>query len=112
VSGSHWGKVLAIAAGAVIAAAITYGVVRLVAITLDAVVAWFRSRSALLAAGRNRLAVTVAESLAEGNVVIYRGIFDQHKNSFDELEKVFGETVDPQLADAHRRYGQTVSWTL
>jgi hypothetical protein len=79
-------------------------VVALIVVTFERLADWFFKRAAAAVRLPNKHAVTVAESIASGDVAIVQGIFDSSNNSFTTARRVTGSDTDGQMRAVHRQH--------
>jgi hypothetical protein len=79
-------------------------VLHIVLLTLDIVIDWFKDRVARIRANPRRLAVTVAEQIAKGNVSYVQGIFDTNTSKFVEARRIRAKGAEAAVKHEHRRH--------
>jgi hypothetical protein len=80
-----------------IGAAVIYAAI----LTVNSIRDWFRSRTALFAGDRNKLAFTLKEKLQNGQYAIYQGILDQASETLVDGQKIVTSSLDSQMASIH-----------
>jgi len=87
-----------------IAALAAVAVLKVVLLTLDIIIDWFRNRAAKIRYNPNKLAVTVAEQLSTGQVSYVQGIFDTSTEKFSEARRIKAKSAEAAVRAEHRKH--------
>ena len=87
--------------GWIAAAAATYAVVRWAIIKLSKIINWFRDRSLLKQSDKKNLAFTLKEKTAQGDYVVYQGIYSQSTDTVIDGQKIISQQVDAEFENLH-----------
>ncbi|WP_230992851.1 hypothetical protein [Streptomyces endocoffeicus] len=79
-------------------------VVHVVCVTIELLADWFRSRSERLHTDPDLRAVTVSESIRNGNVSYIQGLFDTSREQFVEGRRIEGKQAEQRVRSAHAHH--------
>ena len=79
-------------------------------IFLETIVDWFVDRIFYVRSDPSKLAVTVAEDIAQGNVSYVQGIFDTDTAQFTQARRIKAGSADADVRRAHSSH-QVAVWS-
>ena len=71
-------------------------------VQLRKILDWFRNRSQLALRDKNNLSFTIKEEMAQGNYVVYQGIYNEASGELLDGQKVMAPQMDTDFANLHR----------
>jgi hypothetical protein len=105
LKGEHimWGLV-----GGLITLFIGAAVVYLAIISVDAVINWFRNKSAIVQSDRDNIAFTIKENMENGRYAVYQGVFNRRTETLIDGHKLESDRIDEQVQSMHARQPMVV----
>jgi hypothetical protein len=82
----------------------TIAVIVVTLLTMALLVDWFRDRAAQVNSDPDKVAVTVADAIENGDVSYVQGIFDTEKGAFTEARRIKASRVDGDVQRAHSKH--------
>jgi hypothetical protein len=79
----------------------TIAVIVVALLTMGLLIDWFRNRAAQVNSDPDKVAVTVADAIENGDVSYIQGIFDTEKGAFTEARRIKADRVDGDVQRAH-----------
>ena len=98
-----WGLV-----GGLITLFIGAAVVYLAIISVDAVINWFRNKSAIVQSDRDNIAFTIKENMENGRYAVYQGVFNRRTETLIDGHKLESDRIDEQVQSMHARQPMVV----